>query len=436
MVDVRVEIPAAGGDPPGGDLLAFAGDLYLSADRGPRAAGDCLDVPLLEILHHSCFAMVNLEGPCGLGDRLLKSGPSLRQHPDAVRLARELGFHAVGLANNHIMDFGAGALRQTLEACRQAGLQTCGAGLDEEAALAPLRWTAPSGWRLAVLSVCEREFGIAQADRAGAAWLRPEVIERLVAQLRSAADLVVVCAHGGVETVPVPPLERRRMLRRLGEAGADVVIGHHAHVAQGWEQWKGSLIFYGLGDFYMDPVWGVSFPERDWSYLVRLAVRDGRLAGAQVIPFEKVGSGLRLLGTSRSPDRCRRYLAMLNQATADEQLPALWQEIAVDLFFQSHLPWLAAALPAVQTWAGTWRGRARETLRAVRLLARLWTTGQDADKLSPADSLRLLNSLRCESHRWVAETALSVLGGESVDLRTPETRRAWAEITRERSLRA
>jgi poly-gamma-glutamate synthesis protein (capsule biosynthesis protein) len=213
-----------------------------------------------------------------------------------------------------------------------------------------------------------------------------------------------------------------------------VVIGHHAHVAQGWETWQQSLIFYGLGDFCMDEVWGGRFAQYDWSYLLRLVIRDHKVAGAELTPYERVDDRIRLLGACRDPSRCRRYLENLRRITASEEYRALWQEIAVELFYRVQLPETVTILPTINTWARGLRPRIRQTLQAGRFLARLWS-GADREAALPATSaLTWLNLARCESHRSVLETALAVLGGDEPDFRTPATRRVWRELTREMPL--
>lgn len=420
---------------PGDETMVFAGDFYLAPEVPEPEATRLLEPELLDRIRSSSLAVVNLEGPlAGTGAKQGKVGPTLAIHPRGAAVLREMGFRAAGLANNHIMDLGPKGLERTLAESRAAGLETFGAGHAEQAA-GPLRWSMPSGCRIALFGFCEHEFGIAGEDTPGAAWLRPEAAEEAVRKAKTEADVVVVCAHGGVEGLPFPPPERRRQMRRLGEAGADVVIGHHAHVPQGWERWGRSVIFYGLGDFYMDAVWGRRFPERDWSYLPRIVLRQGRVAGVEVSLYERVQERLAPLGRRRDPGWARKYLEELSLLAAGEELAALWQEAAVELFLNSYRRYFGVVFPMVETWERSGRGRVRQTLRALLHVAGLWL-GRDAGRglHSREAHLLLLNLMRCESHRWAIETALAVLGGDCKDLRSEASKRRLDKLRADMAL--
>ena len=74
-----------------------------------------------------------------------------------------------------------------------------------------------------------------------------------VEQSAARADYVVVMLHAGTEYVAAPSCRQREFARSAIEAGADVVIGHHSHVLQPWERYRGGLILYSLGNFVFDP---------------------------------------------------------------------------------------------------------------------------------------------------------------------------------------
>jgi hypothetical protein len=155
---------------------------------------------------------------------------------------------AVCLANNHIMDYGVRGLDETLEELRRLGIRTFGAGtlannagnplILEETGVALLGYACPS--TAAVL---------ATPDRPGAAPLSLERIVRDIADARGAgARRVIVSLHWGEEQVFLPKPGDVVMGRRIIDAGADLVIGHHAHLAQPFERYREKFIFYGLGN--------------------------------------------------------------------------------------------------------------------------------------------------------------------------------------------
>jgi hypothetical protein len=66
------------------------------------------------------------------------------------------------------------------------------------------------------------------------------------------ADLKILCFHWGNEYVHVPSLEQRKMAYKFINNGADVIVGHHSHVIQPYEEYKNGHIFYSLGNFIFD----------------------------------------------------------------------------------------------------------------------------------------------------------------------------------------
>jgi poly-gamma-glutamate synthesis protein (capsule biosynthesis protein) len=107
------------------------------------------------------------------------------------------------------------------------------------------------GLRIGVLGRCETQFGIA-LQRPGAAALDPTLYES-IRKLKSEVDVVVLSVHGAAEMVPWPSPQWQDLLRSFVDCGADIVHGHHSHIPQGYEVYQGKIIFYGLGNFLVNP---------------------------------------------------------------------------------------------------------------------------------------------------------------------------------------
>jgi poly-gamma-glutamate capsule biosynthesis protein CapA/YwtB (metallophosphatase superfamily) len=175
-----------------------------------------------------------------------------RAPPAAVEALSMLGVDCVTLANNHALDFGAEALRDTLEHLRAAGIAAVGAGPDRARARQPVVLEA-RGFRLAVVAVTDhpadfaaspRAPGVAHADLRGdgvPGWL-------LDAIRAPEADAVLVTPHWGPNMTTSPLPRVRAAARGLLEAGATLVAGHSAHVFHG----VGGHVLYDLGDFVDD----------------------------------------------------------------------------------------------------------------------------------------------------------------------------------------
>lgn len=397
---------ADGGDGPGWRLF-LAGDCVLDEDRDRAPVGEALR----ERIGASDLALANLEAPVPVDDEPIpKVGPALTTAAETPAWLADAGFDLLALANNHTMDYGEAGLDATREACRAAGVGTCGAGSDRAAALEPAR-VAVDGVDVAVVDVCEREFGVATRTGAGTA---PAGHRGAVAAVReAAADAVVVVSHGGVEYVPLPPRRRRDRLREFAEAGADLVVGHHPHVPQGWEVYDGVPVFPSLGNFAFDR-------QADDRNTARSLALDVRFAGGTVTDIDLVPTVLD--GTvGPLPDReeaeFREYLADASRVLREDRAyESHWQTVACRLFYERYSDWLL-------TGTGETLTRARADPNDPDAQRPHWDPERRRQEL-----LVLLNIIRNESHCDTMATALGVFGGDLPDRRTDRTEAAVEDL--------
>jgi poly-gamma-glutamate synthesis protein (capsule biosynthesis protein) len=176
-----------------------------------------------------------------------------RAPPVAVDSLRAVGVAALGVANNHALDFGERALLDTLELLGQSGIEAAGAGTDEQDAREGVT-VERGGTRVGLLAVSDhpREYaagadapGIAHADLTGGlpGWLTAEL-----GRLRERCDLVIAFPHWGPNMNPHTARWQIKASDRMMDAGASLVAGHSAHVFHGigWE--GGNPALYDLGD--------------------------------------------------------------------------------------------------------------------------------------------------------------------------------------------
>jgi poly-gamma-glutamate capsule biosynthesis protein CapA/YwtB (metallophosphatase superfamily) len=239
--------------------LALAGDTMLGRGVGERLAADpdhrLLSAELEEIAGAADLFVLNLE--CCIserGERVREPGKPFffRAPPVAAERLAEMGVTCVTLANNHALDYGPVALRDTLARLRAAGVAAVGAGLDEEAARAPVVLRG-GGLRVRVVAVTDHPSTYAAGvDRPGIAYA--ELLREVPGWLRAAAtpghdaDVVLVSPHWGPNMRAAPVAHVRRAAAALEDAGATLVAGHSAHVPQGA---RGRTLF-DLGDFLDD----------------------------------------------------------------------------------------------------------------------------------------------------------------------------------------
>src|SRR4051794_16315496 len=123
---------------------------------------------------------------------------------------------------------------------------------------------------------------VARRGHGGAAPFQSAVVASSIRQLRQdGAALVIVEIHGGFQFSDVASEFAGRAARAAIDAGADLVIGHHPHVLQGFEWYKGHLIAYSLGNFVFDQDFLSTFP----SMIVRTIFEGQRLIDARIIPL-------------------------------------------------------------------------------------------------------------------------------------------------------
>jgi poly-gamma-glutamate synthesis protein (capsule biosynthesis protein) len=325
----------------------------------------------------------------------------------------DAGFDAVTLANNHAMDYGSSGLFRTIDACGEAGLDTVGAGSDPREARSPLRYTV-DGTDVAILNLCEREFGVAIDGRPGTAWIGHPDAMRTVERTVADADSVILVAHGGVEFVPLPPVQWQRRLRGFADAGVDLVVAHHPHVPQGWELQGGTPVFYSLGNFLFDHG---ARPKTRWGLTLDVRFDGGTPVAADLVLTEGSGSAVDVMAEgSRRVERLDHLHRLAGLTSDPDAMEALWQELATRLFHQRYGDWLR------RVGGGDPSALVTNPNQYLRRDA-LWDADERREEL-----LILLNLVRNGSHRSVMETALAVETGTVPDRRTSEVEAQVREL--------
>lgn len=237
---------------------------------------------------------VNLE--CALTDydkSIEKYGPPLKASVNVADVLKMLGVNYCGLSNNHIFDYGIQGVKDTIEALEQAGLDYTGFGMNYEDSRKNLI-IEKKGEKIAIIAVCEHEYSYALEDRMGS---RPYDEYETMDDIRAAkecCDRVIVIYHGGKEHCKYPSPRLYKLCRAMVRNGADVVLCQHSHCIGCYEQYNGSHILYGQGNFHfvkssllteeLVPTWNNS-----------LAVKyDTKTNEMEFIPLVVKGNGIAL----------------------------------------------------------------------------------------------------------------------------------------------
>jgi len=370
--------------------------------------------------------LANLEGPVLPSNHTFlprpKAGPSLF----STNLPTTAQSMVWTLANNHIMDYGTPGLETTLATLHSQGCQAAGAGQDVTLARRPAI-VSDSGVRVGVISCCEAQFGTASSRQVGVAEFGPWVYHA-IEQLKSKVDAIIVSVHAAVENSPWPSPRLQALYRSWIQAGAAIVHGHHAHIPQGIEEYRGGLIAYGLGNLLVPPDIWRNVPNALWSLGIKvtlgskpiewhaftLEIRediDGKIYVEESLPHEKT--------------KHEGYIELCNRPLRDlVLLEGLWQEASLHAYFHHHAACLGLADGLNNLGTKRYLGWfARNTLANVARMFGIQTRG-----LSKRNYLLWYNLFACKSHRDSLRTALGLLSGEIKDLRTDETRHLVSEM--------
>jgi poly-gamma-glutamate capsule biosynthesis protein CapA/YwtB (metallophosphatase superfamily) len=265
--------------------LAFGGDTLLGYRIADLIRDRGADYPwggVSDILSGADLALVNLECCVSVRGTPQDKKWTFRADPVAVTGLQNAGVDIVSLANNHVLDFGVEAFVDTLAYLDKAGVARVGAGLNVNEAARPIILES-KGFKIGYLSATEiyLEDWLATETRPGV-WTTHSSIKIIeaVEALRPQVDCVVVALHWGVEYEPYPYPYQRQLARSLIDAGASIIIGHHPHVLQGLETYRGGLIAYSLGNF----VFTYKTRESQNSGILLVTLDKAGLAGARFLP--------------------------------------------------------------------------------------------------------------------------------------------------------
>jgi poly-gamma-glutamate synthesis protein (capsule biosynthesis protein) len=208
-----------------------------------------------------------------------------RCDPDALRAAQRAGVDVANQANNHGFDQGPNGLVDSVRNIRDSGIEPVGAGRNRAEALAAATFEL-NGWRVAVVGLGEVLDPIDQvAGPHSPGTAAGHDLASALQAIRAAAarsDLVIVTIHWGVELDTRPRSYQGAEARRMIEAGADVIFGHHSHRLQPMDTVRGRPVFYGLGNF----VWPRLSTEGAATAVAEVRVRpDGSIRG-RLLPAE------------------------------------------------------------------------------------------------------------------------------------------------------
>lgn len=369
--------------------LVFAGD-YAPCRRyedivlssGEKVFGDAYN-----LIKEADVSFVNLECPLTFSDEKIdKIGPNLKANPNSFTALN--GFDVVGLANNHIMDYGVQGLADTIKLIENSNSSYVGADLGLDGAEDPFIKIV-DGVKIALIAFAEEEFNIFGDN--GVNKLDAISGYRQIVNLRDKVDIIIVSVHGGNEFFPFPRPSLRKLCRFFVDVGADAVICHHSHVPGAYEQYSNGLIFYSLGNIIFDSL----HPTPEWheGILLKLVAssKSKKIIGFELVGFQQsvdIG-GVRVLKGDEKKGFCERIEERRRIVQDDERYRAEWLKFVRKnkkfYYLQNYFPWF---------------------FKGVGRLNRYFNISSFV--VNKSSLLKKLNIVRCDSHHEILKDALEM----------------------------
>ena len=241
--------------------LSFVGDVsladnwYVMPEYDARGKGilGILDSGIVDIMRKASVNVLNNEFAFTDRGSKLDKAYTFRGSPSRVSIYKEMGVDLVLLANNHVYDYGEVGFLDTLDTLRGANIPYIGAGRNLEEASGAYYFIV-NGYKIAFINATRAEKYIVTPGATDSSsgvfrcYDNSELIRRIKEEDKR-SDIVVVLLHWGRDDYHSLEEVQVTTSKEYIDAGADLIVGGHAHVLQGMEIYKGKLIAYNLGDF-------------------------------------------------------------------------------------------------------------------------------------------------------------------------------------------
>jgi Bacterial capsule synthesis protein PGA_cap len=260
--------------------LIFGGDVMLARSCAAKIQNG-IDpfVGISSVIREASFAAANLE--CTISNLGRSTNRyAFRAPAQSAQLLRRAGFDAMGLANNHALDFGPIALHDSAAHLLHDEIEPVGVETPNRKACDPSFFSLSDGKRIALLAISDVD--PKPSSQIAAASRRAE-LNSAIANAHSHADLVVCLVHWGIENSEEITDEQRELARWLIDCGVDLVVGSHPHCVQSIDFYHGRPIAYSLGNLVFDGAPSVASWNRGALLEVGLN-EDAKISAVSLIP--------------------------------------------------------------------------------------------------------------------------------------------------------
>ena len=176
----------------------------------------------------------------------------------------------------------------------------------------------------------EPQFGMSKPNQAGVTEDGPWIIEK-IKKLKKKYEIIIISIHGSLETSPFPIPETQDLYRSWIDTGATIIHGHHSHVPQGYEKYKNGYIFYGLGNFCVDPDKWNEHENNRWSLGVDIFFKDKVEVKLKYFEIKKKNNEIIIFENNNK--NYRNYFQVINSVIKNRNtLNNFWNEFSLQIF--------------------------------------------------------------------------------------------------------
>lgn len=225
-------------------------------------------------------------------------------------------FDAYTLANNHVMDYCDKGMMDTIAFLRENDKYYCGAGINKYEALQPAIISL-NGIRVALLTF--NRFNVATRKSAGTAPEDISFIEKQIRKLKDDGCFVIVYPHWNYQWIDYPAPDERKKGYRMIDAGADIVVGAHPHIVQGYEIYKGKMIYHSLGNFvFRNTKYTKNIVQFGQSFVLSVLINDDFSYSVNILPTFTNNDGVRIM-ESNEKEMFLQHLNEISHVLLDNQ---------------------------------------------------------------------------------------------------------------------
>ncbi len=260
--------------------IVFTGDIGFDRYMLNKWEDDhLLSQPILDFFHSADHVCANVEGALiDVPDDGTRSVCFHAMNPKAAKTLQLMHADIWSIGNNHTMDAEVDGIISTKKIAQKLDCQAFGAGLNIEEASEPVYLDEAGGIGLLGISYMTGCVPATESEPGILPWDDFDTIYKRISEIKSKCRWCVIVCHGGEEFTSLPmPYTRDRYIKFL-ELGADVVVGHHPHVAENYELFdNGKAIFYSLGNFIFDTDYQRAHPYTDIGVLLKLTFTENEM---------------------------------------------------------------------------------------------------------------------------------------------------------------